>query len=425
MNSNSRYIHLERIFPVFITFLMLFCSHDTLLFGTNENETFITIRKLIPFAIVAMTFPYVFFDRFVDTWKIFGTILLFVIPFVSCIVNNEPYDNYIYRGVIIISAAFFALVFDLKRFFEIYNRIMKYLTVWSCSVWLISLLLPDLIKMLPMISNYESRDYYFALFSNVSYYNGLSRNLGIFREPGVYVVFLIFAVIGEMLILENKRKRLNIVLYCVGLFTTFSTAGYVLLFALAAYYLFVYHDSIKESIFIIVAIILGFLVAYQFGMLDVVFEKFSDGTNTYGSWLSRLSSITRNLEIAAENPFFGVGRYALYDITLAVDGAYVADANTNTILIGSAAYGIFFGIVVLFSCLRFVYYICRKKIFSTIFISLIVLAALSNEDMGQNYVYYLLVFYGLFASFEKINNEKITDEETDGVYDENNLVESR
>ena len=422
MNSNSRHIDLEKIFPVFMVLLMLFCSHDTLLFGTNEDETFITIRKIVPFVIVALTFPYVFFNRFMDTAKTFGMILIFAIPFLSCIVNNEPYDNYIYRGVIMLSAAFLALVFNTKRFFEIYNKIMKFLTLWSCSVWLISVLFPTFIKMFPIISNYESRDYYFVLFSNVSYFENISRNLGIFREPGVYTIFLIVALIGEILILDNKRKKLNIVLFCIGLFTTLSTAGYILLFALAAYYLFIYHDSIKESVIILFAIVLGFLVAYQFGMLDMVFEKFSDGTNTYGSWFSRMSSITENIEITLANPVFGIGRYALYDITLAVDGVYTADANTNTILIGSAAYGVVFGILTLLSCLRFSYYICKKRIFSTIVIFLILIAALSNEDMGQNYLYYLIVFYGLFASFEDLEEKSETENVTGGAYAENSLA---
>lgn len=419
VNSRSKYISLGKLFPVLIVALMLLCSHDTLLFGTNDNNIFITVRKVVPFMIVAMTFPFILTLRFIDTRKIVGAIFIFALPFVSCFANGEDINNYVYRGVIILSTAFFALLFDMKKFFTIFNKIMKFLTIWSCLAWLISIIMPSFVETLPVISNYESREYYFMLFSNVGYFDGLSRNLGIFREPGVYIIFLIIAVISEMFILENKHRGLNVTLYCVALFTTFSTAGYILLFALAAYYLFVYHESKRESIMILAAILIGFLIAYQFGMLGDVFEKFSDGSNTYGSWLSRFSSITKNIEITLENPLFGIGRYALYDITLAVDGVYVTSSNTNTILIGSAAFGALFGILCLFSCLRFVYNICRKNIFSTVIISLILLAAFSNEDMGQNYVYYIMVFFGLFDISPEVKESEEYPVKTGELYAKN------
>ena len=405
MSNKARYVDIGRFFPVFILILMLFCSHDTLLFGTNKNELFISICEIIPFAIIAMTVPYVLSLQFIDTKKMIPILLLVFLPFLSCIVNKESYNNYIYRAAIIIASAFLVLLYDYKRIFHIYNKIMKFLAIWSCVVWLISLLSPEVIELFPVINNSQSLEYHFLGFSNVCYIEGLSRNLSIFREPGVYVIFLVIALIAEIHILDNKKKKLNLIIYCVALFTTFSTAGYILLFILAIYYLFIKHDSKREAVFIIGTIIIGFVMANQFGMLDVLFEKFSYGTNTYGSWLARLSSLTKNIEISFKNPFFGIGRYALYDTTLAVDGTYTSDANTNTILIGSAAYGLLFGGLCLFSCLRFSYVVCGEKILSTVIISLILLAALSNEDMGQNYVYYIIIFLGLFTPSETVEKE--------------------
>ena len=198
-----------------------------------------------------MTVPYVLSLQVVDTVKIILILLLVFLPFVSCVVNGEPYNNYIYRAAIIIASAFLVLLYDYKRIFHIYNKIMKFLAIWSCIAWLISVLSPEVIELFPVISNSQSLEYHFLGFSNVCYIEGLSRNLSIFREPGVYVIFLVIALISEIHILDNKGRKLNIILYCVALFTTFSTAGYILLFALAIYYLFAKHDSKRESIFII------------------------------------------------------------------------------------------------------------------------------------------------------------------------------
>ena len=53
---------------------------------------------------------------------------------------------------------------------------------------------------------------------------------------------------------------------------------------------------------------------------SAMFNKFHVGTNAYGSWYARLSSLTENFRISLENPMFGVGRYRLYNTVLAEQG---------------------------------------------------------------------------------------------------------
>ena len=68
----------------------------------------------------------------------------------------------------------------------------------------------------------------------------------------------------------------------------------------------------KGLIMIVVGIICVIGVAY-FGE-SLVGGKFTYGSNSYGSFFSRFSSISKNVEIMLKNPIFGCGRYNLYNL---------------------------------------------------------------------------------------------------------------
>lgn len=86
----------------------------------------------------------------------------------------------------------------------------------------------------------------------------------------------------------------------------------------------------------------------------------------------------------------------MYDVVLAKDGIYTAVDNTNTIMIGFAAYGIVFGVLLIRGCWKFVR-TKRNSIIFAILLFLILFTALSNEDMGQNIIFYFIVFAGSFS----------------------------
>lgn len=272
---------------------------------------------------------------------------------------------------------------------------------------MLAIIFPQIMNVAPTVENYLGYKYANFVFSVVPHESDYSvaRNHLIFREPGVAIVLLTVAIIHEL----KKNTDLDfkrLVLYFITLLTTMSTAGMIVMAAILGYILFVKkHFAHRRAMFFLTGIAIVFLVGFT-DLLDaenVIWAKFSSGNNSYGSWFARLSSLTENITIALKNPMFGIGRYNLYNTTLAQDGEYVAIDNTNTLLINFAAFGLVYGIVHLIGLVKYASS-NEHGYFQSFLVFLITFMALSNEDMGQNVIYYALIFSG-FAKVGRARNE--------------------
>lgn len=380
-----------------LVFLVVFCSHDTLLFGTNADNRFILIRKAVPFLLVVCLLLLQPVIR-IKKNALIKFLIVFILPIVSCFVNGEDMNNYIYRAAIMLCAMLFVLADEKDWFYQAYSRILFFLSIWSIGTYLVRVFLPGILYAFPTVYNTSGASFHFLLFStvNTGLHNGLVRNSSIFREPGAFCVMLTVAILIEMGILRKMRPR-YLVVYAAAMITTYSTAGYIILALLFVYYLFFERKVRYKGVLIAVLAVIVVFMATQTDLLSAegaIFEKFKKGSNSYGSWLARLTSITTSLEITLRNPLCGIGRYALYDMVLAQTGVYRAVDNTNTIMVGFAAYGLLFGMMISWGCWRFV----RRRqqdLIAAGYLFLILVLALSNEDMGQNILFYVLVFDGL------------------------------
>lgn len=402
----NKKIHISKRTVFFLlVFLVIYCSHDTLLFGTNADNRFIAIRKAFPIALTCgmlLLYPKFHISKG-GLWKFLLTLLL---PFVSCIVNGEEMNNYIYRAFIMAAALLMVRTEDQKFYYQSYNKILYFLSLWSIGSYLVMLVAPGILARFPSVRNTSGATYYFAVFSTVnsSLHYGVFRNSSIFREPGMLATMLTLAILNELLF-EKKIRIRYMAAYSVAIVTTYSTAGYVILALLLGYYL------LKENrtkyrvplLFLIFSSIL--ILATQTDILSmdgIIFGKFNSGSSNYGSWAARLGSIATSMLIALDNPLWGIGRYALYDVVLSsyntfYQSVYQVVDNTNTILIGFAAYGLFYGALITWGCWRYV----RKRensILYALYLFVILAMSLSNEDMGQNIAFYYIVFDGLCGS---------------------------
>ena len=395
-----------------LVFLAIYCSHDTLLFGTNADGRFVLIRKAVPFLLL-ICLLLLNHNFQISKEALCACLVILVLPIASCVVNGEDTNNYIYRAAIMFSALLFLLVGKRNEFMDLFNKILYLLSIWAIASYAIRLILPQLVSLFPRVINTAGQTFYFMGLSNVnrSLHYGMVRSMGIFREPGVFSVMLTIALINEMVVLKKCRFK-YVMAYTVAMVTTFSTAGFLILVGIYTYYLLIERKIKHKGWYIFLIFVAVAVIGTQTDLLSkdgAIFDKFVKGSNSYGSWLARVLSITQSISIALDNPLFGIGRYALYDTVLGKTGVYRTVDNTNTILIGFAAYGIVYGVMTLWGCWRFVRKNCPGFIGSAIlFLSLMM--ALSNEDFGQNILYYYIVFDGLNLPFGSEKSYQETNE---------------
>ena len=115
-----------------LVLLAIYCSHDTLLFGTNMDGRFVLIRKVVPFLLLVclLMLNHNFRIRR-DTFCAYFLILM--LPITSCVVNGEDTNNYIYRAAIMISALLFLLAGKRNDFVDLFNKILWIFTFQYCT----------------------------------------------------------------------------------------------------------------------------------------------------------------------------------------------------------------------------------------------------------------------------------------------------
>lgn len=333
-----------------------------------------------------------------------------VLPIFSCVVNNESLNNYIYKFFIILSGFVVLKVFSINELVKYFSKYMTFFCAYSLIIMIIYFANSNILRMLPTINNSLGVTYFNALFCLGQFDTilGLMRNFGIFREPGVFAVFINLAILFEI-----TREKINIkrlVIFIITLITTFSTAGYIV-FALIGTYYFLFKKDRKKFMYVFWALSITLTLIYFTGFTDyvlIMFSKFHHGSNSYGSFYARLMSIISNIEIGLKNPIFGIGRYHLYDTNLGTMGNYEAIDNTNTLLINFASFGIIYGLLNIFGLFKFSRIYCENSLVKAFFIFIIVFLLLSNEDMNQNVFYYVLIFagWGIEPNNKKFSSRK-------------------
>lgn len=303
--------------------------------------------------------------------------------------------GFLYNLLMFYLALLVASRYSFCRLIVIFNEIMLWLSLASLFFFFLSLFFPNILEFAVMGVNKSGIEFYnfgvTTINSNVIY-----RNTGIFREPGVFMIYLAFALLNE--ILKRERSFFKIIIFLITLLTTLSTAGFLIVSLIFLVQVF-YYFKLKNVMFLIMTQVCVYVILMFSPLIsDMVFYKLTDTSSS--SKIARIASITIPLEISSEYPLgCGPEKFNIYFEQKTLDKYGVilkASANsTNTYTKYFAVYGVIVGLLMLVASFLFSCQFSTSLLLGCI-IFCIILLLFSNEDMRTSILFNMVIAYGLF-----------------------------
>ena len=385
-----------------IVFILIFISEDTVTFGTNMDPRFIVFRYIVYFSMTLFFLFKVRYNTVMLPKTTFYAIVVFLSLLATIFANQYMTGGYVMQLWIVVLAVLIVKYVDFDDFCALFSKIMFYLSVISLLLLFVYSLLPSAFSIFPVTTNYADTEFYNLYICVFFKTTDIVRNTSIFREPGVFVVYLVIAIIIQ-LFKFNNNKYLSV--YIIALFTTFSTAGYIV-FLLVITAKLIEKNAKKIYLYIGLALIPFVTLLWPF-IGEVVFGKFGEENAGYASTLARVSSVTIPFFIFLENPFWGSGiekfvnLYPIYSmqwygIEFKPDGE-----STNTILNTAAIYGISYAMFMLYALYSFSHFFVMKRA-SRIVIWIVFILISSNEELRFSLFFNVILLYGMSYSLKSI-----------------------
>ena len=378
-------------------FLMLYMSRDTVLFGTNGNG----IMKLVGYVAYGGIALYWMLKGKVAK-KLFDVALFFIALGGITLITTGVNIKIFYLFLLVVLAAFFCSNVKFEVFAEAYQKIMLFLSIYSIVAYALYEIAYPIVMRFPIFRN-EANVAFINLFFDmpmvkVPYVE--HRSFGIFREPGVYMIFLTLALMFELFFVKNesnKKTVAHIVIYVIALVLTLSTAGFIVMALVLILYLFFgsnnqNHKNLKMVVFI--AFFVGALwLLFDKTMFEVVFGKLM--SDNY-SKASRMESVYSNIRMITDNIehfFTGLGfSFVEENFSYYSTDSSMGD-NTNTIFRVFSTYGFLYISVLM--ALWFKFFAKLKNAFVVLCLFGTFCLCLFNESLIVNVMLYIIAFYSL------------------------------
>lgn len=407
IKTNNKNIKNQKAFYFLTFFILIAFSSETVLWGTNNEQKIRNIGYMIFAVLVVSWIIYAFaFNIQIQKSTIFLAFLFIILSSVTALINLDLDIKYIYELLLIVSACLVCQAISLDRFQSYYVSIIYLLSIFSLIALIVNELYFPIIEQFPIIKNKAGGEFYNLFFCVIPKTNGFRRNYGIFREPGVFAVYLMIALIFELLN-TKKTNFFKVSIFIIALLTTYSTAGYISLGILLMAYLCMKskqeNRKIKAYIAIMILVCLFFLIYNK--SLERVFNKLSFDNDSRNA---RFGAMRINIHLLLIEPWkvtFGQGFTRVEELfpIIAKQLEVGSIHNPNTFFKILSVHGI----VYFFTVLYMLYNFFRKSmenVLKAIIAFLVVLLIFSNEDFIVNSLIYLLIFYARQPIREE-NNE--------------------
>lgn len=258
----------------------------------------------------------------------------------SSLVNNVIPVAVVLLAYLIVSGVAF------RDFCEFYIRVMLCLVVGALVVYVLVNVF-GVTPRLPVIYNWNGVPLLNGgLFFLYQYSPGTAPSLGPFWEPGVFASAIAVAALLEISLVRRPTSRWTLIVFALGLLSTSSSAGVLLLLLLLALYMARRMRRLAALMALLGALLVVMVIAFPAHVADVTVHSsipaIADAFDSSSlSTLTRLNGPLINLRVFRESPLFGVGfgnvgsRFAEL-----ARSSLAADSQTSTSTYLMAVFGI-------------------------------------------------------------------------------------
>lgn len=374
-----------------LLFLLIYTSEDTMLFGTFGSPTY----NMMKYVVLVGVMLYMLFKKTnVRNESIVLLVFLTILYVISALMSGWLKIGFVYNLVILLAAIIYVSRYSMGSFKESFCRIVSFLSIYSLVIYFVNLSLPSALSFFPTEYNVVGNEFKNCFFS-VTFASLPFRNFGIFREPGVFMVYINIALFLEWF--SEKSSAIRMFIYILTLMTTVSTAGFIIgaiILAGGAIYR-------KQTKNVIIALPLVIFAYYMINSEDYIYgtlllDKMADGGS--GTAEVRYASIVVPLKIFLTSPF-GVGPDA-FDVLFPAYSArlygeaYDGDLATATFFKMLAVNGIMVLTFYFWAFIRFIRKGYSNRYLRILFF-LVLFLAFGNEDMRVSILFNLMIAYGL------------------------------
>lgn len=413
----SRVLKDNKYILYLLLFVIIYISDDTYLFRASGNfEIFTKIKYVIYYLL---TF-FMFFSYSKLLKKSNVLLLLFVIGLIvfTSIIRIDFRGGYIFQITTIILSLLLVKRIEFQIFVELYCKFVYFFAITSLLVMLIINVYPAIVSYFPLVTNTIGRDSHFLFF----YVTGVGplRNMGVFREPGVFMIYLNIALMFNLYFKDRLNKKYTFT-FLICIITTASTAGILVAGILLSSVLLMsnnYFSRKEKRLLLLFPILFAAFFIINKAQSDLIFDKLSEDSAAFAvSTMARVASLFVPLKMLFSSFFtfiFGSGvtdfsiEFAkesmnLFNLPFTADGT-----ATNTFMNKFATYGFLFGTIYLVGFFRF----CKKNLpkqpLKQLMFFVLFLMMFSNEDVRNSFLFNMIFFYGMTGGVKVNNLNKIT-----------------
>ena len=399
-----------------ILLIVFYVQSDAMLFNLNSKMRIVEFAILfvvLAFCLIRCVFLKIKLFNFKNYFfkRTLFLVGLFLISFLFNLTNTFNIHRYFIQ-IFNIGLSYIILcsldVQLMKKHFIYIITVFAFLSLITFSIYKLN---ENVLSFFPVVTNSAGFKFNFTGFSflQIRTESGITRrNFGIFREPGVYGVFLIFALV--ILLFDNLKykykyfKIISIIIVLLTIYTTYSTTTIIAAIGVLMTKFFTVKCPLAVKIlrFILLAACIAFAVVVVFfpeelKKSEVLFKIFGKFNFKNGSFSSRYFDTISTLCAFLANPLFGVGFGGLHTHIEAIASAFNAPTNggINSILQVFAVHGIIFGFLIYYALFECLSSIAKTESYFFFFLIFSFFICLFNEDLCNSLFFFLIALSGL------------------------------